>query len=115
MAGTYKNGIYSYEYHSAISGRFLIDRDDNNQESRGDGNVVNASVQLWGKIGASWVKVRETTTDANGHYSFTDLPDDPDYRVRFINKTGMDFAKSDVGDYHSTATSTRRWAALMGR
>ncbi|MFS4438940.1 SdrD B-like domain-containing protein, partial [Paracoccaceae bacterium GXU_MW_L88] len=82
----------------AITGRFFVDKNGNNQDDDG-GAVVGATVQLWSynHDDKEWQVIQEAVTDANGDYIFTGLPDNEDYRVRFINNTGQDFVTSDVG------------------
>ncbi|MFV0359129.1 SdrD B-like domain-containing protein, partial [Tropicimonas sp.] len=84
--------------NGSISGRFFADGNDNAIDD-GDAGVAGATVQLWQYVDNRWQAVRETTTDANGNYSFTGLQADTGngYRVRFLNDTGREFAEANVG------------------
>ncbi len=44
----------------------------------------NATVELYNSLGSY---IRTTTTDVNGKYTFTGLPDNSDYQVRVVNST----------------------------
>jgi parallel beta-helix repeat protein len=44
----------------------------------------NAKVELYDSLGSY---VRNTTTDVNGKYTFTNLPDNSSYQVRLVNST----------------------------
>ncbi|MEL6522481.1 MAG: SdrD B-like domain-containing protein [Pseudomonadota bacterium] len=78
---------------ASLSGRFFMDNDETDTETDGDTGVANAVVSLF-KAG---VFVAETTTDANGDYSFTGLAAGNDYTVEFNNPTDKVFVAQDVG------------------
>lgn len=99
----------------SISGRFFADDNDNAIDDH-DAGVGGVTVQLVQKVGGVWTAVRETTTAADGSYYFTGLAADPDYRVRFVQDTGLTFVASNRGDDFSDSDVVQVWgAARSGR
>lgn len=87
-----------------IYGRLTIDDDGDNTEANTEGNgdwdegVEGQTVQL---VDLDGNVVAETTTDANGAYSFMVAPGD--YKVKFPALDGYEFAEKGVGSWHANS------------
>ncbi len=73
-------------FYKAVIGDFVFeDKDADGIQDGGEPGLPNVSVELWLSDGlGGWTYSQQTTTDANGLYTFTQL-DSGIYQVRFIS------------------------------
>ena len=70
------------------------DADSNGLQDAGEAGIPGVSVQLYDAAGNL---IETTSTDANGHYGFTDLQPGS-YSLKFLAPAGFKFSPKDAGD-----------------
>jgi hypothetical protein len=96
----------------SISGEEYVDTNRNNVLDPGEspvtsGVTVTLETSTGGQVqGANGRPIAPTTTDANGAYSFTDVPVGTNYQVVFTAPGGDTFTSTNGGDVTTVAVTT---------
>ncbi len=88
-----------------ISGRVYIDGNNNGVFDTGEAGIPNVTINVTGTSSTGTAVTRSTTTDANGLYSFLDLPVGT-YTIQQVQPNNFRSRATNVGTINGTTTGT---------